>query len=360
MQNYLPQLLDAFKSWFAFLHHDVFASEYKSQNSITKFRSALLSHALLMAFALMLGFAGYRFMRESFNVVVLITLLGGVGFLGLQIWLNVRQKIEYVAVLMASLMVIMGIMLMASGHDETAIYVWTYTIPMICVFTTGFKKGIALTLVYYVFTLYFFAHNYDFWASIGWSDYGMVRFIVVHLIVLELSSIADFVSCKLQDELYQTSTTDKLTGLSNRQKIEESLNHAVQQSLRFEQKCAISIFDIDNFKHINDHYGHLKGDEVLQTISYIITHNIRQIDSIGRWGGEEFFLILPNTDIATAGEILSRIKDAIAAHDFGFKVTCSFGLTLFEHDKSEDENINTADKALYAAKTSGKNKICLG
>lgn len=344
-----------------FLKQDLFTLEYKSKNTITAFRFALLNHSLIIAILVLFANAIYRYCNQGLNIIVLIDLVGGVFFLGLTIWFNIRKNIEFIGILMSSMMVVMGMALLSSKHVETTIYIWTYTIPIVTVFISGYKKGFSLSITFYLFALWNFWYYYDFWHSIHWDYYAMIRYFITSFILLELCIIADFVSCSLQDKLYAMSSTDSLTRLYNRQKIEDMLTQCVEHTIRFDQNLSICIFDIDDFKSINDTYGHLMGDEVLKGIAKIILSNIRQVDKVGRWGGEEFFLILPNTDTKTATEVVYRLKIAISSHKFNIdkKVTCSFGLALFDTQKSEDENIIKTDNALYKAKTSGKNKICV-
>lgn len=231
---------------------------------------------------------------------------------------------------------------------------------MTAIFVSGYKKGFTLSMLFYTFATIDFWLYYDTWVSIGWDYYAMIRFFITSLILVELCTIGDFISCNLQNSLYKISSTDSLTNLFNRQKIEEILQEQVEFAKRYNQNFSFCIFDIDDFKQINDKYGHLQGDKVLIQMSQIIQQKIRIIDKVGRWGGEEFMLILPNTDIKTASLILERLKTIIAEYNFGMeqKVTCSFGLSLYNLNLSNDENIILVDNLLYDAKNTGKDKIC--
>lgn len=347
------------KNYFLFFRKDIFVSEYKSKNTITMLRFALLNHGLIIAFLVLLANGIYRLVSSSSLIKIMIDLVGSAFFFCLLVWFNITKKVELISILMPSTMVILGIALLSSKHTEMTIYIWTYTIPMATVFIAGYQKGFSLSIIFYIFALWDFWYYYDFWKIIGWDYYAILRYFITSFILLELCVIADFVSCSLQDDLYIISSTDSLTSLKNRQKIEEILTESIQSSIRFNQNLSICILDIDDFKYINDNYGHLKGDEVLRQISKVITSNIRVVDKVGRWGGEEFFLIFPNTDINTAKKVLTRVKNAINSYDFGIRVTCSYGLGLFDKNKTQDENITKTDKALYKAKTNGKNQIYL-
>ncbi|GAB6073939.1 transporter substrate-binding domain-containing diguanylate cyclase [Nautilia lithotrophica] len=164
---------------------------------------------------------------------------------------------------------------------------------------------------------------------------------------------------KLEEELKKISFYDSLTDIYNRYKIDLSLKTQIQLSKKYKLPLSIIFFDIDNFKKINDTFGHKVGDEVLIELSKLIKKNIRQTDIFGRWGGEEFIIILPNTSIKTAFQIAQKLKTIIELHEFPIikELTCSFGVT----ELKDNDSINTitirADSFLYEAKKQGKNRV---
>jgi len=121
------------------------------------------------------------------------------------------------------------------------------------------------------------------------------------------------------------------------------------------------MMDIDNFKQINDINGHNIGDEVLIQIVNIMNENIRETDYIGRWGGDEFLIILPQTNLSEAGNIAERIRCSINSRKFPVSnnQTCSFGVACYELGDNRDKLLQRADKALYEAKNNGRNKVVL-
>jgi diguanylate cyclase (GGDEF)-like protein len=125
---------------------------------------------------------------------------------------------------------------------------------------------------------------------------------------------------------------------------------------------SLAIFDIDHFKEVNDTRGHIFGDYVLKTIADIARENIREIDYLVRWGGEEFMIILPETGLEKAEAISERIKKKIENHNFDKigKVTVSFGVTQFKNEDSGETFILRADDALYKAKQNGRNRVEVG
>lgn len=119
------------------------------------------------------------------------------------------------------------------------------------------------------------------------------------------------------------------------------------------------MFDIDHFKEINDTYGHLTGDDVLKTLADIVRENLRKIDSLVRWGGEEFMIIAPETDLEGAKILAERIRKKVESYKFDKikTITISLGLALFEKDDTENSVIKRADDALYNAKKRGRNRV---
>ena len=158
----------------------------------------------------------------------------------------------------------------------------------------------------------------------------------------------------------ELSVTDKLTGLSNRLKLDEIMLIKIEEFRRHKIDFSIIVIDIDNFKEVNDNYGHDIGDYVLQTIAKILRDNTRKIDIVGRWGGEEFLIICSNTNLQNAtilAENLRKIIKNIKFNKIGHK-TVSLGLAQYKEDDDFKTIFKRADEALYKAKTTGKDKVC--
>lgn len=161
-------------------------------------------------------------------------------------------------------------------------------------------------------------------------------------------------------ELSILSTTDNLTGLANRLSIERQLDKVLEDQQREGSSFSVIILDIDHFKQINDQYGHLLGDEVLKRMARLLEDNTRTSDQIGRWGGEEFMIILPDTSAALAYRLAEKIRTAIAAEQFedADHVTTSIGLVeSLQPGQSARQLLLKADKALYQAKSRGRNCV---
>ena len=167
----------------------------------------------------------------------------------------------------------------------------------------------------------------------------------------------------LYREIQELAIGDSLTGVSSRRHCLDRLNQELERSLKFSYPFSVLMTDIDYFKSYNDRYGHLVGDAILKEVSASIKENVRQIDIVGRYGGEEFCIILAETDKEQALQAAQRIRQAIEAklirvYDEYVKVTVSIGLAMFpKHAKDVDNLIECADQALYKAKQEGRNRV---
>jgi len=164
---------------------------------------------------------------------------------------------------------------------------------------------------------------------------------------------------EMEKNLEKLATIDILTGAYNRSKFDEIIKREMERAVRFDLLLSLIMFDIDHFKEINDTYGHLAGDNVLRKIADIVRENMRKIDYFVRWGGEEFIIIAPETDLKRAKALSERIRRVTEDKRFEKteKVTLSFGLTEFQKSDTVDTFIKRADDAMYLAKKSGRNRI---
>lgn len=164
---------------------------------------------------------------------------------------------------------------------------------------------------------------------------------------------------KAEKKLQLLATTDELTGAYNRRAFDDSMHKNIGRAKRYNENLSLFLIDIDDFKKVNDTYGHDVGDMVLITIVRIVTDTIRQEDTIARWGGEEFTVLMPQTEKANALQLAERVREKIYGYDFHKvgHVTISIGLTQFQADDTVDSFVKRADNALYKAKKDGKNMV---
>lgn len=168
----------------------------------------------------------------------------------------------------------------------------------------------------------------------------------------------------MEQELMRLATTDSLTGLPNRRHFMEKLEYELARIKRFGKPACLLMLDLDHFKRVNDTYGHAAGDAVLRHFATLSQSSLREIDLIGRLGGEEFGVLLPGTDMAGALELAERLRLAVAAapvqvEEDAIPVTVSVGVAAFHPaDPHPDDILARADVALYKAKESGRNRVC--
>jgi len=162
----------------------------------------------------------------------------------------------------------------------------------------------------------------------------------------------------LQEEVMRLSQEDHLTGLFNRRRIAQLLDNEMRRALRYDSTFTIILMDIDSFKAVNDRFGHLVGDTVLKKIADVIRKGVRATDLIGRWGGEEFIILSPETDVAGGVALAEKMRTLLEAADFDAvgSMTASFGVAAFNQGDDVEAIIGRADAGLYAAKYGGKNR----
>ena len=174
-------------------------------------------------------------------------------------------------------------------------------------------------------------------------------------------SLTDITKLKEKSNLFEYQAShDKLTGLFNRNKFDEVYSKEVKRSKRYNNELSMIIFDIDDFKMVNDNYSHQIGDDVLKEIAKIIQNGVREQDINVRWGGEEFLILLPQTNLEGAVIVASKIRIAIKEHLFSNKdlrITASFGVSQLLSEDTETTFISRGDNLLYEAKKTGKDKV---
>ena len=181
--------------------------------------------------------------------------------------------------------------------------------------------------------------------------------------VIVLASVG-IVMRRYQQRIEALATTDVLTELPNRRGFNILAGQALQEAKRSQSPLHALLIDLEHFKRLNGTYGHLAGDEVLRAFARQLKSSLRQADIVCRWGGEEFILLLKDTDSATAQQLAEKIRLQTEQNRYPFagvnlQVTTSLGLTELRTDDSLDSLLGRADKALYRAKESGRNRLCV-
>ncbi len=168
----------------------------------------------------------------------------------------------------------------------------------------------------------------------------------------------------INDQLVRIARTDGLTGIDNRRRLEERLDEAFEHSRRFDEPFACVMCDLDRFKSVNDTYGHQAGDAILRQLAQLLREQAREIDRVGRYGGEEFMLVLPGASTDAAVAFAERVRKAVEGRTFSFagtviRRTISCGVAAWPHPAIADVAalVRAADAALYTAKARGRNRV---
>lgn len=163
----------------------------------------------------------------------------------------------------------------------------------------------------------------------------------------------------LAEAMSHLALTDQLTGVSNRRKLYMDLQHEISAANRHDHPLSVILFDLDHFKLINDAHGHDCGDDVLRQVVRTILPLLRKIDHFGRWGGEEFILVVPKTDLEQAEILAERLRHAVSGIRLepSDEITASFGIARHLPEDTPESLIKRADEALYRAKASGRNRV---
>jgi polar amino acid transport system substrate-binding protein len=164
---------------------------------------------------------------------------------------------------------------------------------------------------------------------------------------------------QLNKEMRNMSETDHLTAIYNRRKMTELFDREITRYNRYKYPLSIILIDIDYFKKVNDQFGHNQGDKTLKEVASILKTEARESDYVGRWGGEEFLIICPETDLDGVRTLAEKLRNTISEFPFTRigHITASFGIATCSNDSSFENMINHADQALYTAKSAGRNNV---
>jgi len=234
------------------------------------------------------------------------------------------------------------------------IIIWTFSISGLRLSYALISASLSIAIIF----LYemFFPMPKELFYMHAFFVFAAFAFGSVNAFILEKTNKQIFMN---EQNLKNMATTDSLTGLYNRIKIKDLCETEIERVKRYGGTFSVIFVDIDFFKMINDSHGHHAGDMILQEFSKLLRQNIRNLDGVGRWGGEEFIIILPETKIAQAIKVAEMLQSMITQFDFTTvqEVTASFGVSEFKDDDTTESIINRADKGLYQAKDNGRNQI---
>lgn len=277
-------------------------------------------------------------------------------------------QVHFTYLIVAFLGSIFGFFALAQTYQYFDILYNFITLPILTIFIIylffkGYKKVKMITFSFFILALYWVYSSLIAFGIVPWEEYPSDLVVFICLLLLAFSMIDRLNYTKeleiAKEELTKLSKTDALTKLNNRNEIDMVLDISKNIYKRFKDDFSIILLDIDNFKHVNDTYGHLEGDKVLVSLASILKNSTRDTDIVGRWGGEEFIVICTKTTQNDAVVLANKLKEAVTNFDFGIvgKKTASFGVSGFRENDSINELILRADNALYSAKRNGKNRV---
>ncbi len=255
---------------------------------------------------------------------------------------------------------------MLVGWDSGFHYYLLMFIPAI-VMSTRLSTVVSLLLVLIAVYLGLHTASRQFGLVAPLSDIGLwvVHGFNVVVVFMMASYTARFYYNsvrKAENKLLQLATQDSLTGLSNRRNLLERARQEIVRARRRNDPISLVIADIDHFKSINDQYGHDAGDNVIRHAAELLLRLCREQDVVARWGGEEFLLLLPSTNLLAAEALAERFRQAVvetvvAYGELDIKLKMSFGVAALEHNENIDDAIARADKAMYQSKNDGRNRV---
>lgn len=232
----------------------------------------------------------------------------------------------------------------------------------------GFRKGIKLSLIFYSVTAVIVAvilvqHflEGDFWEHLN-EFYALSQLVFsggILIVLFATSAKLTRLHAKTAHVMGQLANTDSLTSVNSRRHIEALLEEELTRAKRYQRPLSVVLIDLDHFKRVNDQFGHDVGDDVLREFAAVLLQGIRRVDHIGRWGGEEFILVLPEISTMEAQLLASRLRQSVEDYPFRQigKMTASFGIASLKPDDTVASVIKRADMALYRAKAEGRNMV---
>ena len=331
-------------------------------------RIGLPSLYSFIALFLLIAFAIESFVhhRNEYGIVLLV-------FAGLTIITNIYLRISgnrHTA--NTTIVILFGLLclfLLYTGGSGGTGPIWYCVFPVLALFVQRLWAGTISVLLLFIITILLL------WHPVGGFDPSIYtlefkeRFLVVYVTISIMSFLYAFLRTStemlmdnLNKDLKNMANTDELTRLANRRRMKEVLYQEVSRVRRTHGTFSLIILDLDNFKILNDDYGHDCGDSVLRATPGIIHSVLRTQDICARWGGEEFLILLPATDLKGAAQVAERVRMAFEKSRFKFgdlelNVTASLGISEFNFDGDLDKCLQMADRNLYIAKASGRNRV---
>jgi diguanylate cyclase (GGDEF)-like protein len=347
-------------------------AEMKSDPSLH--RRLIMTAALLFIATLTFGvFAFINFDPNSYflsSVNLIISISTALALYSL----IVKKSFYFSAYFVTTLLFVFLVVFSYFAGNQSFGLIWTICYPLFVIPILGIRNGMIMVCIFYSIIIPMAYLGIGEWDYGFWDIKGLVRFTIATLGVVyttcffELSANSAYKTIQEIREkekahliaLEKLSVTDQLTGLRNRRYFDDHFAIERKRAKRYNKALSLIMIDIDHFKKINDAYGHQVGDSVLQAFSNLLQENVRPSDTISRWGGEEFIILLPSTSSENAIVVAQKIQSAVNLYHFSEvgNLTASFGVSNVEpNSNSNRDSVNQADQALYEAKKQGRNRV---
>ncbi|XQW85321.1 GGDEF domain-containing protein [Thalassotalea piscium] len=353
-------LISSKEKWQHHLHLDSL-TDADNKRQVLSFVAMLV---IAILFLIVLIYSNYN----TYHPLLLLTLISALVGLSVALIIYFKTKeLAAITLILSSVIVMLTILLIyTGGKDKTALY-WLMFSPLAAYAILGVRKGSILTfgLVICILTLLY-------GPDIGQTVYGSTeksRFFASYCIVILFAFINEYYRnqsfetiSSISLEQKQKANTDPLTGLANRRFLDAQLLPQIQHNSENFEPLSVIIADIDNFKQINDTFGHDIGDSGIIHVAKRFKNQVRSSDVVIRYGGEEFLIFLPKASLVQAIEIANNMRldleeNALITNQQSMPLTCSFGVAEVTDINEFDQAIKNADLHLYKAKKTGKNKV---
>ena len=322
-----------------------------------------LTTLILLFFAALHGFI----LENADKMIALIDLTTALLTLYALFSLKSSKEIAKSALISTTSLLIFFISFIYINQNDSFGLIWVIFFPIFALTINSTQKGLVFSLLFIFISSLMAFYGIGEWQYGYWDFKSFLRLTIALSIITLIMYMHEIAMEKVQehekdtlDFLEDLSLNDELTGIANRRRINSLLEIDYDKAKRYNTPFSIILFDIDHFKKVNDTYGHLAGDEVLKTLAKQINQSIRKTEMVGRWGGEEFILILSETRIDSAYIVAEKIRKTISKTQFKSikgDLTCSFGIAEYQEGITIDELVDNADKALYQAKAHGRNTV---
>jgi len=346
------------------------------QDQPSLYRRYLLT--LVLQVIALLTFSLFIFINASLNIFILVyfDIFATIVTLLSLYQLVVKKNLTLAASISTLLIFLFLVFFSYVTKGQNFGLAWTFCFPLFAIPLLGKKKGLSIIILFYLILIPMAYSGIKQWDNGLWDWVSFIRYVLITIIIIFIAYFYESTSQKalkiinLSREkereylsiLENQSQKDQLTKLYNRRYFDDQFSSEYDKVERYHSTFCLIMIDIDHFKQINDQHGHPVGDKILKQFSEVLLDKTRNSDIVSRWGGEEFMLLLPNTEIASAQNIAEKLRKTTFEYSFTHNIRLSISAGVIEianNNLNKREFMYKIDEALYQAKSSGRNKVVL-